>query len=719
MGTHSPVAQMLEMSIVEQARDLARELGLLDRGVFFNDWVPYDERQNWLLEADVAVSLHQETLEARYAFRTRMLDNLWCSLPIVATRGDVLADLIESANIGITAGQTGRTDARIELLPTSFSVLGGGTASLVPTSTYIQPAGGSINIAGGQFNVTANLQISAGATLNLSSGTLNIGAGTTLIVNGRAAFSQRFEISNLAAVQITAGGDLTSNSSFDIANTNANGQLFVSGAGSTINTPSGAIWGLTPANSATVTFASSGAGTFGTVVMSGQGGTTSLSLQSNGQMTTTFGLRAGPSIGSGSTTINIAGGTLNNLGTADFRGGSRVNLSSGGLILANGGTFSPGSTLNWTGGTVNLAAGRTLAFDGGVGSTSLGNVSLPSGSTLRITNGGRFDAAGIYNIAGTAGTTGTLFVDGVNSRFTAGPSFQFWANGTGSTATVTFSNQAAGTFDSVALAASGGGLGVMNIVGGGSVRATNFIAGSSTGVATINLAGTLNVGSMTLAGSSILSFNSGSFNSTGTAGFANTAQMLFSPGRNKVARVGALAFSTAGRVDLSDNALIVDYTGASQFNTVRNQIITGRSGGTWFGNALTSSAAAVDSNFALGVVEATDIGSPATFLGQPVDNTAVLIRYTLLGDNNLDGTVGIADFSQLGANFNAAGSTWFRGDYNYDGTTGIADFALLAANYNRSLPAPSARGTVPEPAVMLPALAAMVMGRRRRVMKSA
>jgi glycosyltransferase involved in cell wall biosynthesis len=102
MGTRSPVGWAAEMGIVTQARELARDLGLLDRHVFFNDWVPYDARQNWLLEADLTVSLHAVTAESRYSFRTRVLDNLWCGVPTVATEGDVLADLIHEEGIGLT-----------------------------------------------------------------------------------------------------------------------------------------------------------------------------------------------------------------------------------------------------------------------------------------------------------------------------------------------------------------------------------------------------------------------------------------------------------------------------------------------------------------------------------------------------------------------------------------------------------------------------------------
>jgi glycosyltransferase involved in cell wall biosynthesis len=87
----------------QRAKELAGELGLLDRVVFFNDgWVPYDVRGGWLLEANCAVSTHVEHLETRFAFRTRMLDCFWAGLPIVCTRGDELADRVERDDLGET-----------------------------------------------------------------------------------------------------------------------------------------------------------------------------------------------------------------------------------------------------------------------------------------------------------------------------------------------------------------------------------------------------------------------------------------------------------------------------------------------------------------------------------------------------------------------------------------------------------------------------------------
>jgi len=115
MGTRSPGAQVAEMEIVEHARALARDLELLDTHVFFNDWVAYEDRQNWLLESDLALSLHVATVEARYAYRTRMLDNIWCGLPSVVTSGDVLADVVTAEDIGEVAppGDAGAVAAAI------------------------------------------------------------------------------------------------------------------------------------------------------------------------------------------------------------------------------------------------------------------------------------------------------------------------------------------------------------------------------------------------------------------------------------------------------------------------------------------------------------------------------------------------------------------------------------------------------------------------------
>lgn len=101
LGMKHPNPTTPEMSIAREALKLAGELGLRDGGVTFNTgWVPYTERQAFLCEADLGVSMHYEHLETRYSFRTRYLDYIWAGLPIVATEGDALADLIHERGAG-------------------------------------------------------------------------------------------------------------------------------------------------------------------------------------------------------------------------------------------------------------------------------------------------------------------------------------------------------------------------------------------------------------------------------------------------------------------------------------------------------------------------------------------------------------------------------------------------------------------------------------------
>lgn len=101
MGTKHPNPNVPEMPAAIRARALADRLGLTGTSVFFNDtWVDYDERQNYLLEADLGVSTHFQHVETTFSFRTRILDYLWAGLPIVSTRGDSFGDLVATENLG-------------------------------------------------------------------------------------------------------------------------------------------------------------------------------------------------------------------------------------------------------------------------------------------------------------------------------------------------------------------------------------------------------------------------------------------------------------------------------------------------------------------------------------------------------------------------------------------------------------------------------------------
>ena len=102
-GLMPPSPDSRKMAVVDEFLTKTKNLGLLETSVFVNtEWTPYEQRADYLLEADAGISLHKDSFETRFAFRTRILDYLWAGLPIIASRGDCWADIIGKQGIGIT-----------------------------------------------------------------------------------------------------------------------------------------------------------------------------------------------------------------------------------------------------------------------------------------------------------------------------------------------------------------------------------------------------------------------------------------------------------------------------------------------------------------------------------------------------------------------------------------------------------------------------------------
>lgn len=100
LGAGHPNPRLPAMRVAAEARALVGELGLERHVVWGEQWVPYDQRGAYLLEADVGVSTHPGHIETAFSFRTRILDYLWAGLPVVATGGDVFADVLTHSGAG-------------------------------------------------------------------------------------------------------------------------------------------------------------------------------------------------------------------------------------------------------------------------------------------------------------------------------------------------------------------------------------------------------------------------------------------------------------------------------------------------------------------------------------------------------------------------------------------------------------------------------------------
>lgn len=102
MACRHPLPNVV-MDIVSQTRQLSDSLGLTEKYVIFNHhWVPYDERADYLLEADIGLCLHPDSIETDYSFRTRIMDCIWAGLPVISTRGGFLSELVEEKQLGVT-----------------------------------------------------------------------------------------------------------------------------------------------------------------------------------------------------------------------------------------------------------------------------------------------------------------------------------------------------------------------------------------------------------------------------------------------------------------------------------------------------------------------------------------------------------------------------------------------------------------------------------------
>ena len=115
-------------------------------------------------------------------------------------------------------------------------------------------------------------------------------------------------------------------------------------------------------------------------------------------------------------------------------------------------------------------------------------------------------------------------------------------------------------------------------------------------------------------------------------------------------------------------------------------------------------------------------GSISTFNGVAVGSGDVLVKYTYLGDTNIDGVVDASDLARVLQGLNGGGTGWNFGDVNYDGVVNSFDLGRVqaairgqGAPLGNALGGTGVGGVIPEPSSLgLLALALPLVSRRRR-----
>jgi fibronectin-binding autotransporter adhesin len=571
----------------------------------------------------------------------------------------------------------------------------------------ISPGGtGLLTIGSGSTVNAGMLNLFAGGTINLNGGTLSVGTLTDLggafnWSSGALEFSNTASISTPLLDMILGPGHLL-NASHMLRATN--GPILILNSDLTVN--GGSISGSTFVNN-NLLILRQGSVAPGSLGFTNSTGATLL-VEGTGVLSSSLPILNNGTMHLASITSSITGtGTLTNNGVIGGTGSilNPVQNNDGGQIQATTGSrLVFGSTLS-NSGVISLVGGE-IQFGGAVTNNASTGVILARDAILRfnggLTNSGllnmSFGTSDIFGQLSNA-SSGKMIVSG-NSNATFNDAITNPAGGelrvsTGSTAVFFGAVNNAGLI-------SGGGTKIFE--GGGSGLGGVATPGSTIVEAAASVTATfIREDSLTVNGRLTI-------NTSGAASHLNQ-----------------LNIAGDGVLDFKNNSLVLE---GGDLTLITSQIRSG----LYQGTGIISSAPGVP--FRLGSMSNS---GPiyTTFQGiSGLDGDEVLIRYTRIGDLNLDGTVTISDFIDLASNFNRlGGATWQMGDVNYDGSVTISDFIDLASNFNQSvsgdaLPTSDADASmlaefatangasaVPEPSCLLlmPAIAGLTFRRIRKL----
>jgi hypothetical protein len=149
-----------------------------------------------------------------------------------------------------------------------------------------------------------------------------------------------------------------------------------------------------------------------------------------------------------------------------------------------------------------------------------------------------------------------------------------------------------------------------------------------------------------------------------------------------VLQLGSLALT--GQLDLAGNDMILHN---ANLPALLELLQSGSASGGWNGQGIASTAAANDSTHltAMGLIAnntSPGVALYGMFDNQSVSATDALVKFTYIGDANLDGVVDGSDYSRADNGFLARLTGWSNGDFDYDGRVDGSDYTLMDNTFN-------------------------------------
>jgi fibronectin-binding autotransporter adhesin len=481
-----------------------------------------------------------------------------------ATNGTYAGVMSGTGSLTKTGGGT--------LILSGINTYGGGTtvnggALSISQDANLGAATGTLILAGGTLQTTANIAMSRATTLSTGGGTFDVATGTT--------FSQNSVIGGSGGLTKAGGGTmvLTQNNTYGGGTTISDGILQLGNGGTT-----GMIAGnvvndgvLAFNRSDNITFAGDISGS-GSVAYMGPGVVTLTgnSTYTGGTAITGGTVLAGSNsaFGAAGTGLTIVGGTVQ--ATASFTMARPITLTTpGGTFDTNGNTLTVLGTISGTGGLTKQ----------GAGTLELGGSGAYTGATT--VNAGTLALVGAGSIATSSGVA--LTASGATFDISAGSGNQTIQDFTGVAGTSVVlgnNNLTVGTANNTSFAGSFSGAGGLTKQGSGTLTLESYVGYS--GATTIN-AGTLAIVGAGGIGSSSLTVASGA------------------------------TFDISGSDNLENP--VTDLAGGGTVKLGSNQLVVGTATGTFSGSIVDAGAGPGITRGALTIIEGTLTLSGASTYG--------------------------------------------------------------------------------------------------------
>ncbi len=588
------------------------------------------------------------------------------------------------------------------------------TGGLVSDGVLILANGGTYNLNGGTLS-SPNVDVGGnGAPSGV--GVLNIGTGGAMTV------TSKLSIETTGTINLNTGGSFSTVNLVNNGVINLNGGTYnvsgvTSGPGSvaqTAGTVAAADGTQINNNSFSVqgqntSFTSPGSVNFG--VTANAVTAVTISQQAAAVISGNVGIANSGNLGTGSSTSNVAINVSNQAsltahaitGGNVFGGLGSLNVTAGGTVTAAGintsnltiadSTFKivtqPPQTNDDPDEIGAIAIGYSQNGTATVSGTSIVNAPViklgpTTGDVGTWTQTGGTVTAGIFS-AGNDANVGS--VSGIGTAAISGGALNATSLLVGGD-DAEFQVRKAGA-KPLGLPTGGGGGGptisTVTISGNASVTATSTQI-TTNGEIDFN-SGTFSPGDLVIDGGGVLNIgvsDNGSPDGGGIGPLATTPP--------KVVVFNSLTITGSSSVDLANNDADIHTTALSQ---VTAYLQSGFKNGAWNGSGIVSSVAkSTPAVTALGVEEnAVQNTLTGAYTSQPIltqwENITValndvLVKYTLVGDADLSGSVNGTDYLLTDEGFDSHGvlTGWRNGDFDYDGKVNGDDYSLIDNVYN-------------------------------------